>query len=501
MSWWKVAGAAAKGVNRASRDLGEAAGEASASRALNKIPRNVARRGYLIPGDPTPPAGSNLLDFRGLTTTSEAKSLSARGQGAAALGAVVDLNQSLPAGPFRLPVDHFYRHLAILAPPGMGKTYGIIAPLAVRLLRAGASVVLLDVTGDLPEQLSSFSRETPSNQAAKVASYHWSVHPNRGRHRWNPLDGLSPDDVVGIEGIKSAVMGDEPPDPKHRDFHDRDLRLFGGLLTLALHTEPRATLSHVAEIASSHSRLEDVASRAPAGLRYLVADLLEDESSGLWGLRNKLEPFLDPAVRRATEQSDFSLESISRQPSLLVVGAELELRQRSKMSSALLVNRLMAILQGQYGDQGRQPVVLVIDEAPEIAKRIDLAAILATARGARTGVVLAAQNATQFGDERESSSLLDNCDGMILLPGASKASLEIFKTRLGQREIERRSVGEDASGFKRNVRVERSTERIDLIGDRELLDPPFSRHAAFYHSRTLGTSPIALDMTRGVIRE
>jgi type IV secretory pathway TraG/TraD family ATPase VirD4 len=325
---------------------------------------------------------------------------------------------------------------------------------------------------------------------------HWSTHPTRGRHKWNPLDGLRPDDVVRIEGLKAAVIGDRPPDPRHMDFHDRDVRIFGGLVALALATKDAATLSDVATLAASPSSLSEACRVAPRHVVAAVEDMVGDDNSALWGLRNKLEPFLDPAVRAVTEASDFTVSDVIEEPTLLIIGAELELRIRSRVASALLVNSVVAALQGRYGSRGR-PVILVLDEAPVLAERIDLAGILATLRGAGAGVVLAAQHVTQFGDDDTRAALLDSCDSMLLLGNATEPSVRMFQGRLGQREVKRVSYGADVRGLPRNVRAESSSERVEAIGARELFDPPFGEYMAFLHSRTIGSRPIVLDLTRG----
>lgn len=502
MSFWKaakVAGGVVRGSARAGNNMGGAMSDAMAARNVSRLPRNVQRRGYLIAGDDAPPAGANLLDYRGVLPYRAASSMSAQGGDSVALGALIDLDSNAPGKEFALPVQQFCQHMCVIAPPGKGKTYGVIAPLTIRLLRAGASVVVLDVTGDLPEQISAFAREVPASQPTRVRQRHWSIHPQRGTHSWNPLAGLTVDDTIGLEGVKAAVIGDQPADPRHMDFHDRDLRMFGGVLSIALSTNRNATLTDVAELALSPERLRQAARSAPRHVGASVADLLGDDAEGLWTLRNKLEPFLDPSVRSATDHSDFTLDDVIEEHGLLIVGAELELRQRSRVSAALMVNRLVARLQGRYGASGR-PVIFVLDEAPVLAERIDLTSILATARGAGAGVVLAAQHVTQFGDEGQRSALLDSCDTMVVLQGAADPTVKMFQARLGQRETPRVSVSQDVrGGFNRNVRTDRSSEIVDMIGAREMIDPPFGKYPAFVHSRTLGSSPIALELARGVL--
>lgn len=495
--WWIAAGAGLRGSAKAGRAVSEGMAQAGAARRLSKLPRAVQQRGYLAPGDPPVPPGFDVPDFRGTMPYRDAVGRSATGSGAVPIGALLDIDRNAPGQPFSLPLDRFYQHMAVVAPPGKGKTFGLLAPLATRLARAGATVIALDVTGDMKDQIMGFARETPGAQRTQVAFYHWSIHPRHGQHSWNPLHGVDPDDTVALEGIKAAIVGDEPADERHKIFHERERRVLGGLIRLVLLSERVPTLAHVAELATNQSRLQRTVARFPR-VQSSVADVLQDVSE-LWALQNQLEPFTDPAVRAVTEKAELDLADIVHRRSIVIVGAELELRERAKAAASLFVNRLTSVLQGRYGHSEGVPVVLLVDEAPQIADRIRLDSILATARASRTGVVFAAQNVAQFGDERTAAKLFDSCDTMMLLRGSAEATVMAFQGRLGQRTVERVSFGQDAAGWNRNFRTETSAESVPMVGARELIDPPFSQYCAFLHSRTMGASPIVVDLARGLL--
>ncbi len=495
--WWKAAGAGFRGANRAGRSVSEGVARANETRRLSQVPGPVARRGYWIDGDPPAPPASDLPDYRGCLPFDAAVGLSARGPGSVPIGALSDLRTRSPGSTFALELDHFFQHMCVVAPPGKGKTYGLLAPLATRLIRAGASVIVVDVTGDMGDQIMQFARETPVPSSPSIAWKHWSIHPSHGRHSWNPLADVDPDDSLALEGIKAAIIGDEPVDRHHKIFHERDRRVLGGLLRLYLGSDRTPTLAKLADLAGDQKRVTALASTQPH-LRSSVRDLIDDPTD-LWSLANQLEPYLDPAVRDNIERSEIDLGDVVSRQTLVLVGAELELRERSKTAVSLFINRLMSALQGRYGRSDGVPVVLLIDEAPQIAERIGLSQILATARATRTGVVFAMQNVTQFGDERTASSILDSCDSMLLLPGASDATVSSFQGRMGERHVERVSVGEDVVGWNRNARRESSSERVAMVGARELIDPPFGGYPAFLHSRSLSGRPIVLDLTRGLI--
>jgi type IV secretory pathway TraG/TraD family ATPase VirD4 len=490
-----MAWGAAKAYGRTSRAVSESMQAAYEQHAAQSLPHRVRNRGYLAPGDPVPPPGLDMLDYSGLAPPGLLRATTLR-SGGVTLAAAIDLGSGNPAWAYRLPLDRFFAHLAIVAPPGKGKTYGVIAPLAVRLLRAGASVVVLDVTGDLVNAIRDFGQASSTGLA--VPFFHWSTDPSRGRNSWNPLAGLRPDDLTAVEGLKTSILGEEPADPRHRFFFDRELRILGALIRLLIAEASNPTLADLMALAVHRDVLRTrLAKPEHAGLRLELHDFLADEASApqmIGELQTRLAPFIDAQVRTQVSRCDFTVGDVLDRPCLLVAGAELYLRQRGEIAASMLVNRLSAELARRYGTSSGVPVMMLLDEAPVLARRISLPSLLATARATRTGVVLAAQNVTQFGDEAQRSNVFDACDTMMILPGASEASVSVFQSRLGRREIRRRSVTREFGKGRGSVST--SGESADVLGSREIMQPPFGRFPALVHSRSDPVGAVAVELDR-----
>lgn len=496
MSGWKFAWEAARAYGRTSRAASESVQAAYERQSIERVPRRVRNRGYLAPGDATPPPGLDVPDYSGLAPSRVLRDAVLH-QGGVALGAAVDLDDGEPFAAYRLPLERFFQHVAVVAPPGKGKTYGVIAPLAVRLLRAGATVVVLDVTGDLVNAIREFSQESSSGLA--VPFFHWSTDPARGRHSWNPLADLEPDDLTAVEGLKTSILGEEPADPRHRFFFDRELRILGALIRVLAAEVSAPTLSDLLALAVARDALRRRLARPEHSmLRLELRDFLTADDAEaaqmVSELQTRLAPFVAPQIAPRVRRSDFSLLDVLRRPSLVVIGAELYLRQRGEIAASLFVNRLTAELSTRYGASHGAPVVLLLDEAPVLARRINLPALLATSRATRTGVVVAAQNVTQFGDEGAQSTVFDACDTMMILPGASRSSVALFQSRLGQREVRRQAVSREFGRGYGSVSV--SGETADVLGSREIMQPPVGRFPALVHSRSDGIGPVVLELDR-----
>ena len=426
------------------------------------LPHRVERRGYLIPGDPPPPDGVDLLDYRGLQGTPNDQ-VSADGE--VALGLAIDLDSGIATVPFAVPMAQFYRHATVVAPEGSGESSGVVVPWVNALLRAGASVVVLDAWGTLGARLDDDPGSIAGSSAPAVRTVSWTMRPEAGSMSWNPLHGIGAHDLLAIEGVKSAILGDEPSEPRPRAVYERNLRVFTSLLRMTLVSRPNATLADVAEPMTDRPLFEALATAS-------IGEAPDwDEVSECRSLRVRLAPFTRVAVRARTTATDVRADEIGAEPTLAIIGAELDLglESGSQTAAALFVNRLIGHLQSRNTLGDVRPVVLVLDEAPAIAKRIDLARVLSGGRAARMGIVVVCRDAAHFGDELHQRSIFGSCDLAGLLPGASIASIQRFRERVGLAGVE-------------------------MLGDRELAEPPFGENPAIIHSRSWGLPPIAVDL-------
>ncbi len=157
MVWWgykaagKAIGTSAKVGAKAGASLGDSL---SSKMALHSAGRG-ARRGYLAPGDPTPPptAGADYLDYRGVASWQEAQNLD---DGQFPLGAFSDIAKGKVRGPIGLPGQVINRHAVVVGPAGSGKTYSLLIPWMYAALISNWSVVAVDVKGDLREDFLDF---------------------------------------------------------------------------------------------------------------------------------------------------------------------------------------------------------------------------------------------------------------------------------------------------------------------------------------------------------
>jgi type IV secretory pathway TraG/TraD family ATPase VirD4 len=511
MVWWgyKAMGKAVGTGAKVGAKTGASLGDSLASKmALHSAGRG-ARRGYLAPGDPTPPptATTDYLDYRGVASWPEAQNLD---DGQFPLGAFSDLAKGKFRGPIGLPGEVINRHAVVVGPAGSGKTFSLLIPWMYAALMANWSVVAVDVKGDLREDFLDF-KDAQGGGALGARLTKWDFTDPIRSSPWQWLGELHDD--ARVDAAITALLGRRPEqstgDPY---FYQRDYRTLRGLLLFARAAAPQArTASDLIRLLEDDIKLDAAVkqhARAPgvadleAALRFPQADYPKIISGVVTALSALDSSGVNAVTRATSKRPSINLEAALDDHQLLIVGAALKGGQVSATLSSLLLNQLSQRLYERFG-QKRRPVLLVIDEAPQIVDRVDIAKLMEVSRSAGVGVVVAMQDVAQIKDENDRSSILSNAAAFAILPGASPKSVDEFGKRLGQR-FERTvgmNVGGPRSGFGAPTPTQTlGTEAVPVLREREIMQPPFGGRAAIVHvkAQELGVTgkPLLVDMQR-----
>jgi type IV secretory pathway TraG/TraD family ATPase VirD4 len=501
--WWgyKAAGKAVGAGAQAGSRLGEGMASSLALRAAGR----GARRGYLAPGDPSPPptAPTDYLDYRGVAAWPEARNLAG---GQFPLGRFLDIGRQRDRGPIGLPGDALNRHAVIIGPAGSGKTVGLLLPWMHAALTIGWSVVALDVKGDLREDFLAYRDHHGAIPGARLRK--WDFTDPAGSTSWNWLVELTDD--ARIDGAITAVLG-RPPEKSSVDpyFYQRDYRTLRGLLRFVRALHPTgSSAGTLIRVLEDRAKLTAALSRNPrapgaSDLLALAAFPAADHAKVISGVVTALSALDTKGVDAVTSQTKLNLEEALDTHHCLIVGAPLRGGQVSATLSSLLFNQLKQRLYERFG-QRRRPVLFVIDEAAQVADRVDIAQLMEVARSAGVGVVVALQDAAKLRDENDRSSILSNAATFAMLPGASPLSVDAMSRRLGQR-FERThglTAGGPRQGWTPNIPQQTlGSEAVPVLREREITQPPFGDRPAVIHvnARELGVTskPLLVDLYRG----
>jgi type IV secretory pathway TraG/TraD family ATPase VirD4 len=488
---WKLTKALFRASNSLARSLGRGAQTVAAQRTNTRASRYAAS-GVLVPGDPDPPPSSGLdfYDYRGIAVRQEVEDLIGQ---PFPLGHRLDPRKG-PKEEVGLPFDVLQRHAAVIGPSGSGKTKSVIIPWAATAVRMGHSAIVVDISGDLLDDLDSYrSISGPLN--ASVAK--WDYADPRRSISWNWIGSLVTDESV-VSAV-DAIHGRLSPHDSQPFFHQRDARCLRGLIELARDCLPNATGRNLLDLARNESRLRGLVSAHPnhPGAGRLI-DVLSSAGNYLQimsGVINDLEIWENDGLQEITAHDGLNIAQVFEGPNLLVIGAPIYGGRISEAASGLLLSQIINQLYVRMGKDFDRQVFLFIDEAARLTGRLDYEELLSVSRHAGASVVLATQDVSQFPDADQRTSILGNCATYIALPTRSSASAEYLASRLGERYQSSTSTSQQPSGWSTVTSTTRQVGTVPVLGHREIMDPPWGERCAIIHSPPVCGKPFLVDLS------
>jgi len=483
---------AAKAAARAGNELSGAIGDYSASRG--------ARRGILSPGDPPPPptAAGSYYDYRGVLAL---RSVPADLQHAEfPLGRYVHPAKG-PRQPIGLPAGVLAHHAAVVGPAGSGKTTSVIVPWIIAGLRAGWSVVTIDVKGNLASRVQQEAQRSggPIGVRRHLLDYTNPAHSAK----WNWIAELDSDRA--IDSAVKSIIGKEPPAKTDPYFFHLDGQILRGLLELTSISPRRDTVtaSRLLQVLKDQSRLTRMLARHPqspaaARLRDLENLYPDDYAKRISGVATRLDALANPMVEAVTNRAGLRAGEVLGTPAFVSVVAPVQDGQMAAMLSSLFINQLLFRAYDRFTHPGGVPLLLVLDEAAQIADRVDFESLLSVAREARVAAVIAVQDVAQFKDENQRSIVFANCGSAIYLRRTSPKSAELLSKRVGEHAVPSASVsvGPASSGWGSQTSRSTQTQMVPVLAAREIMELPFGPFAAVVHAPDLADRPFLVDLTQ-----
>lgn len=342
-----------------------------------------------------------------------------------------------------LPGRLRFLHTLIIGPTGEEKTSSFFTPQLLYDASSPASTVTIDAKS--PNQY-------------EVAAGRWIAEAKRVFlfDPWHP-------DTVGINFLPSADDEDLliavetltkereemlKPDPF---FMSRTKYLLFAMLKLVqTWKDEYCNLASVYYIAQSYEILDAFIAASSPEIKQLFADYqkLSNESkvNALTSIRDKLDIFMDPAVRKAFSRSDFSLNMLfeEKKPCLLIIGASVDKEPQSLKIASLLANlisnlafkeRRLQKIAKQRGEVSFTPpdVYMYLDELRKL-KIIRLPDLVSIARETRIHII---GSITDIGFFKyygqDFTSLMTNFRTKIVLGGLDIDSATYISKSLGKK--------------------------------------------------------------------
>lgn len=476
------------------RSMASAVQQRAAQRTSNRGGR-AARQGMIGPFDPPPPPqAQGYLDYSGLATPSDIRGVT----------------WTFPLGRYVLPRKKWEgreelgvseetanRHTVVYAPTQAGKTTSIIAPWIYAGMRTGYLVVALDLkgNGDLRAKVAQYAASQEPLPTAGYAAFDYTDSDESVS--WNWLSDLADD--ASIEAAAEALVGRDRENDPNREFRLRDLKWMRGLLELVSLSGVPWTVRSLLELLDDQPRLQllvnrQSGSRAAARLGDLVFLPPDEYALKIQFVTTYLEVLNTDGFVSVTRRRQLRISDLGDQPGLFVVTAPIAHGRLSTAVSSLFLGQFLN-RQFQQFNRSSRPVLLVLDEAPRLKDRLDLAQLMAVSASSGMSVLLAVQEVTDF-EEKERDVILANCGTHILLHRAGHRTTEFFGQRLGTRVATRQTQSSSYTREGASWQAGLQSAEVPVLGRAELASPPGGEFGAFVHSYDLSRKPILVDLTR-----
>jgi type IV secretion system protein VirD4 len=195
-------------------------------------------------------------------------------------------------------------------------------------------------------------------------------------------------------------------------------------------------------------------------------------------LETVLAPFADPLVARATSTTDIDLVALLERSGTLYLCGPSHEQARVQGLFAALVSAVMAAAADVVGATGRPldpPLLVVLDEAANIAPIRDLDTMASTAAGLGIQLVTVCQDLSQlaarYGSER-ARTVANNHRAKLLLSGVGDLpTLDLVSGLAGEQAVREESTTQDLRTGGRSRSVSTSIRRLAPTGDLRRVAP------------------------------
>ncbi len=453
------------------------------------------KSGYILSDDRLGYNNSGLLDYSSLLLPKNFSDddLNVLQSGEMQLGKIYNPIKPNYMYNFSIFGENILKHSLLIAPTGSGKTYGVIVPAIFSLLKNGFSVITNDVKGDMLFHLKEYRQQMREKFSIGVFSFN-PFEPNMSQC-WNPLDEIeSINDDALINSIVSVIIGaDESQGAQNIHFVERDKRWLSALIKIVKLKVQSASFNDIYNLVINNSMLRGVIATAPIQIKQDLMDLINMSNFNMIaGLANKLKIFNRQSVSMLMSKSDFTMDYIINNPILLILGCPLsEGEEAFKLTAiAYCVLRNKIYKNGQLG----VPSVWIIDEAGELANRLELYRDLATIRSYNVGLFLSVQQLSQFG-EKQYKNYVANCANKILLEGIDYNTAEYFEKAFGSKNINSISKTIDRG---KDMSWSSAVKSVPVLSSSALMSYPndFLEYSGIYYNQSLLGRPVLLNFKR-----
>ena len=380
------------------------------------------------------------------------------------------------------PIAGGNRNVAVLGPPGSGKSRAYVRNNMFQAVSSGWSVIMTDPKGELTRDFRQFFID--NGYEVKVFNLVNMTHSDR----WNPLMAVKTD-IDAQLFCETVIANTEVPGKKGGDaFWSRAENNLLKALTLYVINELPPSKRNIGEVykmlASGDDKYLDKIFKAlsfdhPAKMPYnIYCETSEQVRSGVViGLGTRLQVFQNELVRALTETSDISLVAPGKQKCAYFCIIS-DMNRAFDFLASLYFSFLFIELTG-YADKGegelKVPTNFLLDEFCNIGHIPDFTKKISTMRSRGIACSVIFQSITQiksFYPNDEWETILADCDSWLVLGVKDVTSAKYISEHLGTGTIETQSLSKPVSDIFGLGLVQVSHQRRALLNPDEIARMP-----------------------------
>lgn len=472
------------------------------------------RTGYLLGNEKLGVDTEQISDYRSLILPEKlpGKSYLFSDSGYLSFGKMINPRKRNRGLNIYLPKETLFHHQVLIAPTQTGKTFGVIIPYILHLIKRNVRVIVNDPKGDLVSLLKKESLRLTGHSIENLDV--WNPFNQDQSDCWNPIDEVkSIEDEETLDRMVLALIGkSESEGTQNRTFVDRDKRWLKGLIKLSIllteaeEDEGASFFDIYSEMLSVPKNIErflsiykDVYGSNFFKLNDLVDFIKEGNTLVLQDLLSKLEWLTYKDARNITSHSDFNLSEIIETPGVLVIGNSRRRGEQANAAAALMYAMLRGVSTQRVNKEFVTPNAWIIDEAAGIAPRIDLAEIHSIIASSKVGILMALQSIEQLGEKKEEQEkYLSNCATKIFLRNVSSSTAEYLSDLLGTTNRLIHTKNNKRQLFSGgDTTFSSSNQTVRLLGKTEISRMPesFGKYCGIIYSEVL-PQPFLVDFER-----
>lgn len=366
---------------------------------------------------------------------------------------------------YYIPKDY---HSLTVATTGSGKTRSLLLPTMMLQMLSGISLVTTDVKGEL----WCYTNEFASKHGYKVNVLDFrnpelSMHYNFLQPIIEALDNK--DESKAIDStwdLVSVLVGEPKGEPLWTN--GECAVMAASILAVAMEAPPECrNMTNVFYFIAYMCRCDEMGNMAisryfkklqddhPAKICFSMAEIAHSKTRGSFfsSALGTLKLFVNPSIASLSSKSDFKLEDIGKQKTMLYIKIPDEKKTYYPLVSLILTQTYMALVTVANENGQRLPVSadFNIDEAGNCPYMPIMSPLITAgrSRGMRGNLVVQDYQQIHAKYKEEAETIISNCNIKVFLKGDSEKTIKSISEGIGKYTVEVSSASSSVSDGKR----------------------------------------------------